>query len=480
MMKKLIYSIAMVAGLTACNGDYDDWSAPQNNPGSETAAKYVIPTENKLRDINFAEAQDDTVQLFSATPAGGSVEKYDVTITNEERTKVQQIEATVDGKVAVADLETAVKQVYGIRPVERTLFYTISTLLEVSSADGVVVAECCSDTLNFKATPNAPVLSEAYYLVGDMLTQKDDEGNTIVNGWAAEGMKQFSHSDKDVYDDPVFTIKFETTAANQYWQVIPQRNIDMGDFWNKDNGVLGVITDGDAAWEGSLVTTNPGAGLIVDPGKYILTIDVLDGTYKLEKQPLELYLTGSKYSWGGTWLPMTPIYGSDVDFWTVIYLDAEEKFKFAPQAAWRNDFGGEATIIDEANSGVVADGTDLKCSQAGWYLLHVVNDAERKVEILAPKVYLIGETAGEWNVNDSHLFNVPATSDGEFVSPEFATDAELRMCVSIAGFDWWKTEFIIADGKIDYRGKGGDQARVNVTAGQKAYLNFTNGTGEIK
>ncbi|MDY4890743.1 MAG: DUF5115 domain-containing protein, partial [Prevotella sp.] len=59
-------------------------------------------------------------------------------------------------------------------------------------------------------------------------------------------------------------------------------------------------------------------------------------------------------------------------------------------------------------------------------------------------------------------------------------DAELRMCVSIEGFDWWKTEFIIADGKIDFRGRGGDQARLNVTAGQKAYLNFTKGTGEVR
>ena len=42
------------------------------------------------------------------------------------------------------------------------------------------------------------------------------------------------------------------------------------------------------------------------------------------------------------------------------------------------------------------------------------------------------------------------------------------------------TEFIIADGKIDYRGRGGDQARLNVGAGQKAYLNFTANTGEVK
>ena len=35
-------------------------------------------------------------------------------------------------------------------------------------------------------------------------------------------------------------------------------------------------------------------------------------------------------------------------------------------------------------------------------------------------------------------------------------------------------------GKIEYRGRGDDQNRVNVKAGQKVTLNFTAGTGEIK
>ena len=81
---------------------------------------------------------------------------------------------------------------------------------------------------------------------------------------------------------------------------------------------------------------------------------------------------------------------------------------------------------------------------------------------------------------DSHKFTVPTTEDGVFESPAFANDAELRMCVSIDNFDWWKTEFIIFDGNIAYRGRGGDQDRVAVKAGQKAYLNFAKGTGEIK
>ena len=125
-------------------------------------------------------------------------------------------------------------------------------------------------------------------------------------------------------------------------------------------------------------------------------------------------------------------------------------------------------------------GGNITITNAGWYLVKVVTGAKPIISFLKPNVYLMGDTAGEWNIGDTHLFTVPTTEDGDFVSPAFAKTAEVRMCVSI-GADWWKTEFIVnASGKIDYRGKGGDQTRVTVTAGQKAYLNFATGTGSYK
>ena len=47
--------------------------------------------------------------------------------------------------------------------------------------------------------------------------------------------------------------------------------------------------------------------------------------------------------------------------------------------------------------------------------------------------------------------------------------------------DWWKTEFIFfEDGKIAYRGAGGDQARRNVEAGKKITIDFYAGTATIE
>ena len=380
--------------------------------------------------------------------------------TEEE---VDVLPSDANGSIATADLVSLVESIYGKAPVERTLKAASTIYL---SKDGESFY-AHSNFVDVKVTLITPDISQNYYLVGDFC------------GWDEASMLKFSHSDVNIYDDPVFTIKFTTTEANQYWKIIPQKNIDNGEFW-ANPGVVGVAVDGDASMSGFLVTENAQAGKIEEPGKYIMTIDMMAGTYSITKQPLELYMTGSNYGWGATWLPMTPCYGSDVDFWTIIYLHEGEQFKFAPQAGWGDDFGGQATVNDVAGANITVDGTNLVAGKAGWYLLYIHNGSERTFTVLQPNVYLIGDTAGEWNVADSHKFTIPTTEDGVFESPAFANDAELRMCVSIEGFDWWKTEFIILGGDIAYRGRGGDQERVAVKAGQKAYLNFAKGTGEIK
>lgn len=59
---------------------------------------------------------------------------------------------------------------------------------------------------------------------------------------------------------------------------------------------------------------------------------------------------------------------------------------------------------------------------------------------------------------------------------------ELRLYAgsSAATTDWWTREFIILNGKIAYRGNGGDQERVRVTAGNTITLDFKAGTGTIQ
>ena len=464
MKKSLIYGMVLATALmSSCKGDYDDWAAPQGYDAEE--AQNVSLTASDGATIDMNNVTGETINLFSTTfeaPEGFTVTGYELEVgATEEEADVLPSDA--NGSIATADLVSLVESIYGKAPVERTLKAASTIYL---SKDGESFY-AHSNFVDVKVTLITPDISQNYYLVGDFC------------GWDEASMLKFSHSDVNIYDDPVFTIKFTTTEANQYWKIIPQKNIDNGEFW-ANPGVVGVAVDGDASMSGFLVTENAQAGKIEEPGKYIMTIDMMAGTYSITKQPLELYMTGSNYGWGGTWLPMTPCYGSDEDFWTIIYLHEGEQFKFAPQAGWGDDFGGQATVNDVAGANITVDGTNLVAGKAGWYLLYIHNGSERTFTVLQPNVYLIGDPAGEWNVADSHKFTIPTTEDGVFESPAFANDAELRMCVSIEGFDWWKTEFIILGGDIAYRGRGGDQERVAVKAGQKAYLNFAKGTGEIK
>ena len=184
--------------------------------------------------------------------------------------------------------------------------------------------------------------------------------------------------------------------------------------------------------------------------------------------------------------------GKSKIFWTMIYFPDNCGLKINTAKAWD---GGEKgydalTCVDNAGAGISrsSDG-NVVVGKAGWYLV-VVNTSVSGRDILytinfnEPKVYLMGEAAGGWDVLDDNLFTVPATADGEFVSKAFVketpSDSGVRACVKIDGLDWWQAEFMVFGGKIVYRATGGDQERVVGKPGQKLYLNFSNGTGKIE
>lgn len=208
-----------------------------------------------------------------------------------------------------------------------------------------------------------------------------------------------------------------------------------------------------------------------------------------EEPDAELYFTGSKYRWS-TWnqlVPVTETVGKNDEatptFWLVVYFDADEEFKFAPQTGWGNDFGYNGVkITDNAGASPSNVNGNIKIGKAGWYLLVVTNDGEnRTISFEKPEVYLQGPTIGNWDCKKENMFTAPTTADGEFVSPAFVATDNVRMCVKLKDFDWWKSEFIVNKaGSIVYRGNGKDPENIPVTAGQRCYLNFSTGKGSYK
>ena len=59
---------------------------------------------------------------------------------------------------------------------------------------------------------------------------------------------------------------------------------------------------------------------------------------------------------------------------------------------------------------------------------------------------------------------------------------ELRMYAAHPYFaDWWHVEFMIFDSVIEFRADGGDQDRIDITAGSHTIdLNFKTGAGSIQ
>lgn len=219
--------------------------------------------------------------------------------------------------------------------------------------------------------------------------------------------------------------------------------------------------------------------------------------------PDELYLIGQCNSWDwGAAYEFVPAYDNATTtdkktFWRLAYLPAEGGLKLNYAKAWDGNEVGFAgvTCKDNASAGVKAsDDGNIVVTTGAWYLV-VVNmtldgrNIVYNVEFNKPNVYLMGTASAteenmQWATDDSKLFTVPTDANGSFVSPAFAAntsgDGGVRACVSIAGHDWWKTEFMVFDGKLKYRGTGGDQERVEGKKGQVLSINFTKGTGSIK
>ena len=175
---------------------------------------------------------------------------------------------------------------------------------------------------------------------------------------------------------------------------------------------------------------------------------------------------------------MVPVNGTPGSFWKIAYLNAGG-FKFTIKLDWGGDFG-----IAESNTDAIGEytkgGNNITVATPGYYMIFV-NLETNVVSVTAPAVYLYGDAnGGTWAYDEANKFTVDNTAK-KIVSPVFKAAGNLRMCIKHPLLtDWWKAEFNVISGVIEYRGNGGDQAAVPVTAGQTVSLDFTNKTGEIK
>lgn len=404
--------------MVSCTEDFTDWAHPQTNPQEEAVA-FGDGSVTPVDVINLADVNTEKVKVASIVAPTSSNAAY--TPTYKINFDGQSFDIDADGNMATAELTNYIVGKYGKRPTERDIDATLDAWVSNGST---AVKMATSATFQVKAIPEAPVIDAGYYLVGDMFTIKDGE-TEVLNGWTKEAAKAFNHSDKDVYEDPVFTVSFETTKADQYWKIIPKKNIDSGDIWAA--GVVGPKVDGDDSMTGALTNGDAKAGKIAKAGKYKLTINMMDYTYTIEEVNYDpfIYFIGSTDGWSSSDQKLALVDDAKGVYTGYVYVadpnGAGLQFKFQRVAgSWDNEINAGAfnTFSDAATN----EGGNFGVNAGEGVYYFDVNLSEGK--ITATKVEKMGIIGGfnnwaddavmTWNAKEYcfEATNVGVTADG--------------------------------------------------------------------
>lgn len=400
--------------MVSCTEDYTDWGNPQSNP-KEEAVSFGNGSVTPVDVINLADVKTEKVKVASIVAPTSTKDTY--TPSFKINFDGQSFDIDADGNMAKADLVNYITNKYGKRPTERDIDATLDAWLSNGSTAAKMAT---SETFQVKAIPEAPVIEEGYYLVGDMFTTDD------VNGWTKGVAKAFNHSDKDVYEDPVFTVSFETTKADQYWKIIPKKNIDADDLWAP--GVVGPKVDGDDSMTGALTNGDAKAGKIAKAGKYKLTINMMDYSYTLEEVNYDpfIYFIGSTDGWKSNDQKLALVDDAKGVYTGYVYLadpnNAGFEFKFQRAPGNWDTAIGAGTFVSFAGAAIGVDNGNLGVNAGKGVYYMDVNLSEGT--ITATKVETMGMIGGfnnwdgdavmTWNAEE-YCFeakNVGVTADG--------------------------------------------------------------------
>lgn len=364
MNKKLIYGFAIIAGLASCNDDYTDWSSPQSNPEHEAVEKFTLTVQPAVETIDFATETAESIQLFSTNLESGQTNSFALTLSAEDKTETVVLTAASDGTVVSAELQDAVATIYGKAPVERTLNVKVAADVMITTEDGKIVAKKEADPFSLKITLDAPQISEHYYLIG------------APSSWEiTDTSLPFSHSGKNVYDDPVFTCTFPVEDGEIWFAITDDITLEKADWayvfgcaeGNGANGMEGKLkrrselTD-DGSWK-----------VVVDgDAKFIkVTINMMEYSYSIEKLNFAEYIyeVGNNNGWEAGYALQGPNF--DGEYYGAMYLVSGFKFRsnvdnWEGSGNWGlNSNNDEGILVNDGMSGNISVPAD------GHYMIEV-------------------------------------------------------------------------------------------------------------
>ena len=378
-MKKISIFSTLLAGVvafSACTPEIEPALPPVSyEPVDPAQVAINITADQYAQAIDLINYEGDSIAAFtidlSATPAlseGTTLEYTLAMAATEDMASAQTLPVTVEGniaKVAVADLNAKIQTIFGKRPQPDTFYSRLGAM--VKDADGRNF-ELISNVIAATATPIATPIESAYYLIGD------------VNGWdfTAAANMPFSHSGKDVYEDPIFTILI-TVDGEKNWKVAPQSAIDSG----KWDTVLGnTEADGSASTTGNLADNASAAGAMKFPeaGHYKVTLNMEAYTYTVEVMPdvIEYFVVGDFSGWSQTnGQRLYSVAGAPAQGWLVLDGKGGNGWKISTQEDWNgtNYGAGEAAAAEAASMLLSTDGGADNITQYAGFSYEVLFDA---------------------------------------------------------------------------------------------------------
>ena len=253
-------------------------------------------------------------------------------------------------------------------------------------------------------------IADAYYLIGG------------PGEWSATSAMtmQFSHSAKDVFEDPVFTYTFEGSGSDMWFAFGDKDAIDAignDNDWSKLFGTKGESTDLSGSFDRRYNLDGDHSFCVDGQAKfYRVIINMAEMTYTITPLNFQQYIyeAGVNNGWGGTEQPLycadgngtyTGFFYAKEDSWT----DGKGAFKFRGAADnWDegnygtgtlNADGLTGTLIDDGNSGNVMP-------EPGFYRADV-NMADMTYKLTPIKsVFVVGSAVNnDWDKGVEMTYN---------------------------------------------------------------------------
>ena len=432
--------MSMALLMAGCTEDYTDWAQPfQNGPEEPVNTSISVSPAGA---IDFATYTEETVKLFNAVVSDpeGAEARYTAAITNEDGSKEIAIKIDDQFYCNTKELENAVNTLWGRRPVARAIPVKVIAYVGVN---GSAVTTTGSTTLT--ATPNAPVIEDAYYITG------------TVNGWDNTNTDyELSNGGADPYENSVFTVMIpgDKVDGDIEFKVTPKSGL--GGDWSK------CLTASDT--EGIFATNNAGGNLKVAYVKgakfYRIQFDLMNQTWSGVGLSFGdfFYEIGNESGWGTSHALAGP--ANDGNYKGYYWLDGE--FKFKPNADnWDNDL---EYVSGTTTSGTLTDAGGPNCPDPGAGFYEIFLDAGALTYTLTKieSVSMIGGFNG-WGEDLEMTYN---TEEGcwEVTTDQVSGEYKFR-----ANHDW------AINWGGDVKGLTQDGANLNIDGGThtfKLYLSY--------